>query len=406
METVEKFQQQLLDQARFIYVETPLSEAIQQAYLATPRHCFVKRYREWATKEWRVVTADNLAEHLALLYMDRPLILFGEDDQNIPSTISQPSFVLRMLDMLRIESGHNVFELGAGSGWNAALIGKLVAPEGRVHSLEIIPEIAQMAARTIEELGITNVHIVEGDGGDGHASSAPFDRAIFAAGTYDLPRHFYQQMKDGGLLLVVIKTEGGGDNLFVLRKTGDHFESVESTPCGFVQIRGKYEFENLEPGVLAKSIPDWSDLKRREVARRPFWWGSKGKGAFMWATSGIRSFLGITEPMFRSFKSERIGPVGREYHYFGLWDPQRASLVLARNDLLITYGDPSAGERLLQRIREWMELGMPTAACFSLHVYPIDSSLAPTNNQWIVKRRESQFLWSLPTAAANQPPDD
>jgi protein-L-isoaspartate(D-aspartate) O-methyltransferase len=115
-----------------------------KGFLETPRHRFVKRYREWGNKEWQEVNEENLNEHVATLYADKALILFG-DDQDVSSTISQPSFVLHMLDMLQLERGHNVFELGAGSGWNAALLGHLVGPEGSVYSLELIPEMARTA---------------------------------------------------------------------------------------------------------------------------------------------------------------------------------------------------------------------------------------------------------------------
>jgi protein-L-isoaspartate(D-aspartate) O-methyltransferase len=242
MDADEKYQKQLLEQTRYIYPDAPISEAIESAYLATPRHCFVRRYREWGTKEWHVVTTANLAEYLATLYTDRPLILFGDDDENIPATISQPSLVLRMLDMLQLKPGHRVFELGSGSGWNAALMGHLVGPQGHVESVEIVPELAETAAQNLEALGIANVHVVAGEGGDGYAGEAPFDRVIFTAGTFDLPQQFYDQVREEGLLLVVIKTPGGGDSLFLLRKTGDHFESLKSMPCGFVQVRGKYQF--------------------------------------------------------------------------------------------------------------------------------------------------------------------
>src|SRR5262245_56329451 len=79
------YQRQLLDQARQIYHQTPISEATVQAYLATPRHLFVRRYRERASKEWREVSEANLSQHLAILYEDKPLTLFGDDDDNIPS---------------------------------------------------------------------------------------------------------------------------------------------------------------------------------------------------------------------------------------------------------------------------------------------------------------------------------
>jgi protein-L-isoaspartate(D-aspartate) O-methyltransferase len=394
MDAAAKYQQQLLDQARQIYHLTPISDATVQAYLAAPRHLFVRQYREQASKEWREVNEENLHEHLATLYADRPLTLFGEDDDEIPSTISQPSFVLRMLDLLQFQPGQTVFELGAGSGWNAALIGHLVGPAGCVYSLEIIPEIAQRARETIANLGIRNVHVVSGDGGDGYAPGAPYDRVTFTAGTYDLPRHFYEQIKEGGLLLVVIKNQGGGDNLFVLRKVRDHFESVTSMPCGFVQLTGKYQIGALDPTVV-EALPEWGELQHREIARRPFWWGGRGREWFMWQTIGIRSFLGITEPLFRAFKIAKSDKNAMEQHYFGLWDREHQSLVLAKDDELISYGSEAAAERLLHAVHRWIDLGMPTAASFRLQLYRSDDPLKSREHQWVVKRSESQFLWSL-----------
>jgi protein-L-isoaspartate(D-aspartate) O-methyltransferase len=393
MESAEKYQRQLLEQAQAIYHETPLSQATQKAYLATPRHQFVRRERRWGVKDWTDVNVDNLEEHLATLYSDRALVLFGDDDDDVPSTISQPSFVLRMLDMLQLEQGQKVFELGGGSGWNAALMGQLVGSQGCVYSLELLPEMAHAAAATIDALGIKNVKVIEGDGGEGYAAGAPYDRAIFTAGAYDLPHPFFEQIKEGGLFLVVIKNEGGGDTLFLLRKEHEYFESMDSMPCGFVQMRGKYQLDSLKP-VQIEALPEWSELKNKPVNTRPFWWGGKGKQDFPWRTLGVRSFLGITELSFRAFKTESSEHL-REQYYFGLWDQAQKSLVIAKDDLLLSYGNSTAEQRLLKALEKWINLGMPGAASFSLKIYPIDYPLTANENEWIVKRRESQFLWSL-----------
>jgi protein-L-isoaspartate(D-aspartate) O-methyltransferase len=350
MDPAAKYQRQLLDQAQQIYHQTPISDATVLAFLATPRHLFVRQYRERATKEWNAINEGNLHQHLATLYADHSLTLFGDDDDNVPSTISQPSFVLRMLDLLQFQPGQTVLELGTGSGWNAALIGQLVGPSGRVYSLEIIPEMAQRAADTLAELRITNVQVMTADGGDGYARGGPYDRIAFTAGTYDLPRHFYEQTKPGGLLLAVIKNEGGGDNLFLLRKVDEHFESIYSMPCGFVQLSGKYKVASLDP-ITIETVPEWNELKHREIGRRPLWWGGKGREWFMWQTVGIRSFLGVTEPLFRAFKIPRTHEAATEYHYFGLWDRDSMSLVLARDDELISYGSATATERFLQLVQ-------------------------------------------------------
>ncbi len=398
MDSFVKYQRQLLEQARFVNYETPISEATERAFLAVPRHRFVSRYRAFGTKEWQEVTQENLQEHLGRLYADGPLCLLGDDDDDIPSTISQPSFVLRCLDMLQLRPGQKVFELGAGSGWNAALMAHLAGPDGHVYTVEIIPELASRVSKTLDALGVTNVTVIAADGGDGYAAGAPYERATFTAGTYDLPRHFYDQMKDDALLLVGIKNEGGGDNLFLLRKRADHFESVESMPCGWVQLRGKYQIESANPQPI-ESLSEWDDLRREEISRTPYWWSVRGRDQFVWATLGIRSFLGITEPLFRTFKVEKTPERPREERYFGLWDQPHHSLVLAKHDCLIAYGNLLARERLMQRIRQWVDLGMPTGASFSLQVYPVGVARTARDNQWIVKRRESQFLWSLATSA-------
>jgi hypothetical protein len=168
---------------------------------------------------------------------------------------------------------------------------------------------------------------------------------------------------------------------------------MEAMPCGFVQMRGKYQLDSFKP-IELETMPEWAELKQKQVAARPFWWGGKGKGDFPWRTMGIRSFLSITEPSFRAFKSEKGGE-RREEYFFGLWDQEQNSLVLARDDLLLSYGNTIAEERLLHSLAQWVKLGMPGAVSFALKIYPVDVPLTAKENEWLVRRKESQFLWSL-----------
>ena len=131
------------------------------------------------------------------------------------------------------------------------------------------------------------------------------------------------------------------------------------------------------------------------MSRIPYWWSVKGREHFVWATAGIRSFLGITESGFRTFKLEKAPDRPHEERYFGLLDQDSHSLTLAKHDCVIAYGNTTAKERLIERLRQWVDLGMPTGASFRLHVYPVGVPLNAGDHQWIVKRRESQFLWSL-----------
>jgi hypothetical protein len=93
---IETFQKQLLEQAQRAFYDRPISKATQKAFMATPRHLFVKRYRDLGVSEWSDVTEENLESHLGKLYMDFGLTLFGEGEHGV-SAISQPSLVLRRL---------------------------------------------------------------------------------------------------------------------------------------------------------------------------------------------------------------------------------------------------------------------------------------------------------------------
>jgi hypothetical protein len=209
-----------------------------------------------------------------------------------------------------------------------------------------------------------------------------------------MPRCFFEQIKNNGLLLIVIKNEGGGDNLFLLRKMSDHFESLKSMTVGFVQMTGKHQMTDLDPVVLEDS-PQWPELKGRQISTRGFWWGMKGKEQLAWKTLGIRSFLSITEPLFETFKTRKTAEKPVEEQYFGLWDKKNGSLVVAKDDMLISYGSPDAERKLVEDIKTWVELGMPNAASFDLKVYPSHVPPKAADGEWIVRRNEAQFLWSL-----------
>ena len=80
---------------------------------------------------------------------------------------------------------------------------------------------------------------------------------------------------------------------------------MDSNRAGSSSFAADTNLKHLEPAVLERAIPEWSELQGNEIGKRRFWWGGKGKAGFMFTTFGIRSFLGITEPTFRAFKTEK-----------------------------------------------------------------------------------------------------
>lgn len=195
-----------------------LSDKVVLAYKKCPRHKFL--HLDYSMEE---------------IYTDIPLPIY--EDAHYVSTISQPSFVLLMIDMLDLTPASKVLEIGAGSGWNAALMSTIAE---KVVTIEIIPKLAQETRENIANLGFQNIVVVQGDGSHGFSPEAPYDRGIFTAGATDLPRAFHEQIKVGGKLLFVMKTSAV-DILFLLKKKENYFIELSRLPCSFVPMKGEKE---------------------------------------------------------------------------------------------------------------------------------------------------------------------
>lgn len=221
------YQSELLRESQIRY---KLSPNVCEAFKALPRHEFLERFSPDYVS-WLTVTPETLP----LIYGDTTLLLYQR--QGFVSTISQPSFVLRMLDMLQLKPGMRAFELGAGSGWNAALMGYLVGAKGQIISFEIIPEMAKLARANLQKFNMPQVEIIEGDALCELWEMEACDRGVFTAGAWDLSGILFDVIKVGGKLLFVLKT-GDGDLLMDLERKEDHFKVLETLPCRFVSVTG------------------------------------------------------------------------------------------------------------------------------------------------------------------------
>jgi protein-L-isoaspartate(D-aspartate) O-methyltransferase len=162
-------------------------------------------------------------------YMDYPLpIGHGQ-------TISQPFIVAFMTEAIRPQPGEKILEIGAGSGYQAAVLAQMGA---EVYSVEIIEPLAQMARQTLERLGYQNAHVKHGDGYRGWPEQAPFDAVIVTCAPDKIPPDLVAQLKDGGRMIIPV---GGGMNqeLVLLRKTGDTVEKQSVLPVRFVPMTGE-----------------------------------------------------------------------------------------------------------------------------------------------------------------------
>ena len=151
-------------------------------------------------------------------------------------TISQPYIVALMTDLLEPEAGDTILEIGCGSGYQAAVLSRLVK---QVHSLEIIPELAAAATGRLESLGYRNVAVHCADGHDGWPAHAPYDGIIVTAAAPVVPPALAAQLRPGTRLVMPVGRSGGFQELMVLEKRADGgIDAREVLGVSFVPLTG------------------------------------------------------------------------------------------------------------------------------------------------------------------------
>ena len=170
------------------------------------------------------------AEYVGQAYADHPLpIGYGQ-------TISQPYIVAWMTELLALQPGEKVLEIGTGSGYQAAVLAELGNID--VYSIEIVPELAEQVATRLRDLGYTDVHLKQGDGYYGWEEYAPFDAIIVTAAPDHLPAPLVQQLRDGGRLVIPIGPPGGYQSLWQFVKDGDDLRAYNMGGVTFVPFTG------------------------------------------------------------------------------------------------------------------------------------------------------------------------
>ncbi len=165
-------------------------------------------------------------------YEDRPLPIGSGQ------TISQPYMVAVMTAVLGVGSGHRVLEVGTGSGYQAAVLGRLA---GQLVSVERMPDLAARADEVLRSLGLSNVRVVVGDGSRGWSEGQPYDRILVTAGAPEVPTPLLDQLAPGGTLVVPVGSRMTQQLLVVRRSpAGDRLVTETLDHCVFVPLVGAH----------------------------------------------------------------------------------------------------------------------------------------------------------------------
>lgn len=169
------------------------------------------------------------------------------DDQPLPigsgQTISQPYTVAFMAQSLELRPDDRVLEIGTGSGYSAAILGRLAAV---VHSVERIAALAEHARSVLESLSVDNVHVHFGDGSLGWPDEAPFEAIIVTAGAAALPLAYLDQLAEGGRILIPLGPVPHRQTLVLFRVNRGELEVIDLGPFAFVPLVGEHGWSEAD----------------------------------------------------------------------------------------------------------------------------------------------------------------
>ena len=344
-------------------------DRVAEAFVAVPRHHFLP-----GMEPERV-------------YSDQAILTKVQDGIALSSS-SQPAMMAIMLQQLLVEPGQRVLEIGAGTGYNAALLRQLVGPRGRVTTIDVDDDIVEAARAHLAAAGYPEVEVLLGDGGFGHAANAPYDRIILTVGAADVLPAWVEQLRPEGVLVLPIQL-GAGMYSAALRKRRDGTLIGESlVPCGFIRLRGVFASSEREV-----RLDYWHAYvepgPRLDPARLPELFAGPGRAAQLPSQANeavlFLSFCG--EPLARLLHWAEPGTGDTSYSRDALVDTEAMSACLLPPwhepdaspavGTAQTYGSPVAYERLLALLDHWVALGRPRPDDLRLLVTPNTAGAPP-----------------------------
>ncbi len=354
---------------------------VAAAMRAVPRHLFLPEVPlERAYADEAVVTKWT-ADHMAL------------------SSASQPAMIAIMLEQLDVAPGMRVLEIGAGTGYNAALLAHLTGPSGHVTTVDIDQDIVAAARAHLlaAGLGPERVQVICGDGAAGCVENAPYDRIILTAGAWDVAPAWWEQLAEGGRLVLPLALHTVQLSA-ALDRRGDLLCSASLRACGFIRLRGAFAGPELfftpeetrhlkvlaEPpvppaGRLAALLASPSRVLPLDPSAPLD--GLRYALAFM-ESHVATLFASPPHPLLGQNALGILAPEG-DSACFLAWDagcriaPQR-----------VEYGAATAGLAMERVVERWYDLGKPTLDDWQLTLHPHDYENAPpaeAGSFWIEK---------------------
>ena len=394
-------------------------ERIAAALRAVPRHLFLP----------------HLPPEEA--YLDDAIVTKRDAEGQPISSSSQPAIMAIMLDQLDLAPGQRVLEIGAGTGYNAALIRHIVGPSGAVVSVDIEADLVDRAREHLASAGCPDVAVVAADGAEGFPPGAPYDRVIATVGVSDLAPAWLHQAGPDARIVVPLDVRGSqlavafGRAMPSPAGSAGHWVSRSVMPCGFMRMRGSLAGPErvvvLQPG-LSLMLPDGLTLADgqevdgaalaacldgppaefatgvRASSLRVLW------GLGLWLATGDRRSCGVAEE-----RPSEDGPRLARAPLRGRGMVATAGIVDSGGIAVLSTDRPAADSRssqltlevagfgphgaelgaaLVAHVQAWDREGQPGAARLHVDAYPRSSpdEPAPSGDALLIERPATRFI--------------
>jgi protein-L-isoaspartate(D-aspartate) O-methyltransferase len=334
-----------------------------------------------------------------------------------------------MLDQLEVKPGQRVLEIGAGTGYNAALLAHLAGPEGRVTTVDIDEDIVEAARAHLVAAGFGEVHVICGDGAQGYVPNAPYDRIILTVSAWDIAPAWIEQLTPDGRLVLPLALNGAVQKLVAFERTDDHLASISIRDGSFMPLRGSLAgpplYSRVGPEddcVLSLSTPrsvdtdrvyalltgPYQDLATSIHVTQEDLWG----GVSLWLTLHAPNMCGIMARGETASRGIVPAAIGRSAAYtatMGLLDDTGLCLLAGSNDgspasesepfslTIRSYGqDDGLADRLIGLLQEWDRAGRRSSAGLRIRAYPANANPPLSSDGARIEKQLKQLVLDWP----------
>ena len=331
------------------------------------------------------------------------------------SSASAPGVVGGMLEQLGVRPGHRVLEIGAGTGYNAALLARLAGPSGRVTTVEFDEAVAASARQALTQAGHGEVTVICGDGVVGWAGSAPYDRITVTAGAWDVPPAWWDQLADGGVLVVPLRMRGLTRTV-ALERDGMVLRSRSVQMCGFIPMRGAGAVaeQNVwvggKDGDLLLRIDDGRPVDADAIGRALEYPAAVTWTGVPFAMPEILDFwLAGVSGFCRVLASGKAVEAGRiraplfPWGSMGVSDGGTIAYLITQGDPpelgVCAYGPDGQGlaDIVAECIRQWDSQGGPQMTV-RIEVHPVDAT-SPSDAWLVIAKKHSRVVIRMVSGA-------